>query len=86
MKSTTQLQLVSNGKTLGSIDLDPVTQLRLLAYAKVNEIDLIEMIDRAVWFTTASETEGDKDEINIECPEEDYILALAAEMVPNTLR
>jgi hypothetical protein len=78
MKST-QLQLVSNGKMVGSIDLDPVTQLRLRAYAKTNQISLIEMIDQAVYSTTASEEERDSDEIEIECPSEAYILALAAE-------
>ena len=73
---TMQLELTSNGKTLGSVKLQPATQLRLMAYAKTNKIDLIKMIDLAVRFTTAPE---DYD-IRLSCPNDSEIIELAAKM------
>ena len=73
-----EIAVISNGKTLETIDLLPVTQLRLQAFAKVNgRISLLEMIDLAARHAISSE----ESPINLMCPEEDDILALAAKML-----
>ena len=59
-----QLQLVSDGKTLGSVDLKPDVQLMLRAYAKANEVPLMNMIDLAIRCAI-----GPGDELELQCPE-----------------
>jgi hypothetical protein len=77
-----KLQLTSNGKTLGSVDLQPVTQLRLQTYAKINKISLMNMIDLAVRFSIAPE----KSDIYFKCPDEADFLATAVKMLRKSRR
>jgi hypothetical protein len=77
LKKPIKLQLISNGKTLGSVDLQPITQLRLQTYAKINKISLMNMIDLAVRFSIAPE----ESDIYLKCPDEADFLATAAKML-----
>jgi hypothetical protein len=73
-----QLQLTSGGKTIGKIDLPPVLQLRLRAFAFSNGgVGLLEMIDLCLRHTTAPENNSPA----LMCPDEEEILDLAAGML-----
>jgi len=52
------LQLVSDGKTLESIDLEPAVQHNLSTFATANKVPLAKMVDLAIRFTTAKEGHG----------------------------
>jgi len=51
-----QLHLMSNGKKLGSVDVQPEMELRLRAYGKVNKTSLMGMIDKAIRHAIAPES------------------------------
>jgi hypothetical protein len=77
MSMNPKLQITTNGKTLGSIDLQPVTELRLRAYAERNEISLLDMIDLAIRFAIAPA----ESPVDLGCPDEADVIALAAKML-----
>jgi hypothetical protein len=61
-----QLHLISNGKTLGTFDLQPATLRNLKASAKRNGVSLTNMIDLAIRFTTDPEK---RQTVNLVCPD-----------------
>ena len=63
----THLQMISNGKTLGTFDLQPATLRNLKAFAKTNRVSLIKMIDIAIRFTTDPEK---RQTVDLACPDE----------------
>ena len=63
----TQLQLTSNGKTLGTLDLQPTTLRNLKAFAKTNKLSLVNMVDVAIRFTTDPEK---RQTVDLTCPAE----------------
>jgi hypothetical protein len=48
---------ISDGKNRGSFTLDPLTQIRFMAYADVNSLNLSHMLERLVLFGTVHEEE-----------------------------
>jgi hypothetical protein len=69
-----QLQLASEGKTVAKINLSPLQQLRLMAFAKTNRLDMIGMIDLSIRFATAIDGESPA----LRAPDENEIVAFAA--------
>jgi hypothetical protein len=47
--------MISNGKMLGTLDLQPSTVRNLEAFAKTNRVSLTDMVDRCIRFTTDPE-------------------------------
>jgi hypothetical protein len=72
-----QLQLISDGKKLGTVDLRAIDKLRLHAYAKANRVSLMNMIGIAIRFTTEPEKDSS---VDLVCPEEEHF-ALATEIM-----
>jgi len=63
----THLQMISNGKTFGTLDLQPATLHNLKAFAKTNGVSLINMVDLAIRFTTDPEK---RQTVDLACPAE----------------
>jgi hypothetical protein len=57
---------ISDGKNRGSFTLDPLTQIRFMAYADVNSLNLPDMVERLVAFGTAAE---DEEQPNLSVPD-----------------
>jgi hypothetical protein len=56
---------ISDGKNRGSFTLDPLTQIRFMAYADVNSLNVSDMLERLVLFGTADE---DEEQPNLSVP------------------
>ncbi|HZS18159.1 MAG TPA: hypothetical protein VFA51_09545 [Candidatus Udaeobacter sp.] len=52
---------ISDGKNSGNFTLDPLTQIRFMAYADVNGLNLTDMLERLIFFGTADQDEEKAD-------------------------
>jgi hypothetical protein len=75
-----QLSIMSGGKAVETLPVAPRQFLRLIAFAKTNKRSLIGMIDLAIQYATAPDDKGPR----LQCPEEEKILAIAANLLTDT--
>jgi hypothetical protein len=51
---------ITDGEKSGTFTLDPLTQIRFMAYADVNSLNLPDMLERLILFGTANEDDEEQ--------------------------